>query len=105
MATDGHWWMDVYGQMSVDEKDQNERQMEWQNETNNDCDGLHQQWRYKAICICELYNNGMQKRKEIFFLLLCVFVFFLFFFFSFNSKVTTKAIHYVIASSKTHKNA
>ncbi len=42
-------------------------QMEQQNGTDCDCDGLCQRWHYKAICVCKLYDNGVQKKKEIFF--------------------------------------
>jgi hypothetical protein len=46
-------------------------------------------------------------REEIFFyfFLFCVFVFFIFSSFSSSSKVVTRATHYMIASSKTHRSA
>jgi hypothetical protein len=34
---------------------------------------LRQQWFYRAICIHELCNGGMQKRRDNFFLLFHVF--------------------------------
>jgi len=46
---------------------------------------------------------AMACRREFFFFLLLVFSFF---FFSFSSsRIATRATHYMIASSKTHRNA
>jgi hypothetical protein len=59
--------------------------------------------QFTSTTTCELYIDGVQKRKEIFFLLLrvCFFFSLLFFF----SRVVTRATHYMTASSKTHTNA
>ncbi len=86
-----------------------ERQMEWnrtdiiQNGMNNDYndDGrrLHQQCHCRAIHARELYSDGVQKEKGIFFSSILCF-FFLFFFF----QNCTRAIHYMTISSKTHKS-
>jgi hypothetical protein len=65
---------------------------------------LCRQWRYKAICVQELYNNGVQNRKGKFFSSTSC-VLFLFFFIPFLVELLKKATHYMIASSKTHMNA
>jgi hypothetical protein len=42
-----------------------------------DCDGLWWQLRCRAIYVHELCNDGVQKKREIFFFLLRFFVYFL----------------------------
>jgi hypothetical protein len=66
----------------------------------------HNQWRRhcKAVRVCELSNDGMQKRKENFFFFYFILLLLLFSSY-FSSKTTTKVTHYMIASSKTHRNA
>jgi hypothetical protein len=71
---------------------------------NNDEQQLRQQWRYKAVRVCKLYGNGVQKRRENFFFLL----FRVFFFLSSSSSSSiaiTRATHYMTTNLETHKSA
>jgi hypothetical protein len=54
-----------------------------------------------VICVCELYNDGMQKRKDFFFSTSCFKKKISSFF---SSKAAIKATHYMTTSSKTHKS-
>jgi hypothetical protein len=84
MATDvkqnnnGWWWTSdatmtkVQWQQTLDETARRNDVAKWRNKTN--CDGmieqnsllqqLHQQRRYRTICVYELYDNGVQKKKK-----------------------------------------
>jgi hypothetical protein len=67
---------------------------------NDDCVGDDA----KTIYIYELYNDGVQKRKENFFFFYFVFLLLLFSSFS-SSRAATRATRYMTTSSKTHRSA
>jgi hypothetical protein len=64
---------------------------------------LCRRWHCKMICVYELCSDGVQKRRDKFFFFYFVFFLKLLFFSCSSSKATIRAIHYMIASSKTHK--
>jgi hypothetical protein len=72
--------------------------------TNDNCNGNDNKWQLcrqqhcRAICVRELYDNGVKKRKKKFF-------YFLFFYSFSSSRAATRATHYMTARLKTHKNA
>jgi hypothetical protein len=110
--SDEHW-TDVEGRSNRRRTKQQNGKMAEQNgvmertATTTDCDynGLWWQRHCRAIRICELYGDGMQKRREEFFLLLRVFLNLLFSFsFSSSSRAATRAIHYMTTSLKTHRS-